>query len=286
MIYRVFLSSLLIVLLSFAALAQKTETERSWNQPVEPFRIIDNIYYVGASDITSYLIVTPKGHILIDSGFIETVPQIRQNIAKLGFKVEDIKVLLNAHAHYDHAGGLAELKRLTKAKLYASEADAKLLARGGLDDPNFGDQYQFEAVRADKTFSDGWTLKHGGAKLKALITSGHTKGCTTWTTTAKDAGRTYNVTFVCSTSAPGYKLVGNTKYPEIESDYNRTFERLKVLKTDIFLATHGGMFDLAAKIERRREGGTNPFIDPQGYKDYLERSEADFRAKLAGQKSK
>lgn len=286
MICRSIVFWLFFLALSFHSFAQKTETDRSWNQPVEPFRIIDNIYYVGASDITSYLIATPKGHILIDSGFLETVPQIQRNVVKLGFKFEDIKILLNAHAHYDHAGGLAELKRMTKAKLYVSEADSKLLARGGIGDPNFGDQYPFEGVIADKTFADSWKLKHGGATLTALVTPGHTKGCTTWTTTAKEAKRNYNVTFVCSTSSPGYKLVGNTKYPEIESDYFRTFERLKALKTDVFLGTHGGFFGLETKMEQLRSGGPNPFIDPKGYKDYLDRSEADFRAKLASQSSK
>src|SRR5215210_334639 len=121
-------SILLILLTSLHLFAQTNEQDRSWNQPVEPFRIAGNIYYVGASDITSYLITSPKGHILIDSGFIETVPQIRANIAKLGFKLADVKVLLNSHAHYDHAGGLAELRRITGAKLYVSDADLELLA--------------------------------------------------------------------------------------------------------------------------------------------------------------
>jgi metallo-beta-lactamase class B len=270
---------LLILLLSvsFNIFAQKTEEERSWNQPVEPFKIAGNIYYVGASDVTSYLIITPKGHILIDSGFIETVPLIRANIAKLGFKLEDVKIILNSHAHYDHAGGIAELRRLTGAKFLASKQDVALLTNGGLDDPNYHDRFPYEGVTPDETFIDGRKIKLGGTKLTANITAGHTPGCTTWTMTAKDAKSKYNVVFICSTSAPGYDLIDNKKYPNIISDYNSTFERLKKLKVDIFLASHGGAYGLTEKAEKLRAGAENPFVDPAGYLAYLKRSEEAFR---------
>ncbi len=191
------------------ASGQADETSRSWNQPVKPFRIIGNIYYVGASDITSFLITTPEGHILLDSGFAETVPQIKQNIAALGFRLEDVKILINSHAHYDHAGGLAELKELTKAKLLASEADAALLADGGKGDPNFGDRFFYAPVKADRILRDGEQVKLGGAILTTYLTPGHTKGCTTWTMKVSDNGKNYNVVFVGSISAPGYKLIDN-----------------------------------------------------------------------------
>jgi metallo-beta-lactamase class B len=264
--------------------SQKTEEERSWNQPVEPFNIIGNIYYVGASDVTAYLITTPKGHILIDSGFFETVPQIKQNITKLGFKLEDVKILLNSHAHYDHAGGLAELKRLTRAKLLASRDDARLLAMGGKGDPNFEDRFPFEPVTADGLLTDGTKVKLGGEVLTANITPGHTKGCTTWTTTAAENGRKHNVIFVCSTTAPGYKLVDNAGYPGIATDYEYTFERLKKMKVDVFLASHGNFYNLEEKSARKRKGESpNPFIDPSGYKKFLNETEATFLAKLRDQ---
>ena len=267
--------ALLFTCVSLTTLAQKTEEERSWNQPVEPFKIAGNIYYVGASDVTSYLITTPKGHFLIDSGFIETVPQIKANIVKLGFKLEDVKILLNSHAHYDHAAGIAELKRLTKAKLMISEADAELLANSGLNDPNFGDRFPMEAVRADETFRDGKKIKLGGVTMTANITSGHTRGCTTWTTEVNEKGRTLKAIFVCSTSAPGYKLVGNEKYPTIYADYLKTFERLERLTPDIFLGAHGGIYDLEGKVEKmKRNPSENPFIDPTGYREYVKRSKA------------
>jgi len=254
---NLFLLITVTILFSISLFAQKTEEERSWNQPVEPFRIASNIYYVGASDITSYLITTPKGHILIDSGFPETVSQIKANVAKLGFKLEDVKIILNSHAHYDHAGGIAELKRLTGAKFYASERDVPLFKAGGLNDPNYGDRFPFEAITPDETFKDGKKIKLGGTTLRANITSGHTPGCTTWTTTVAENKAKLNAIFVCSTSAPGYKLIDNPKYPNIISDYNATFERLKKLPVDIFLASHGNAYDLSDKIARMKAGGPN-----------------------------
>lgn len=267
--------------------AQASETDRSWNQPVEPFKIAGNLYYVGANEITSYLITSPGGHILLDSGFKETVPQIKANIDKLGFKLEDVKYLINSQAHYDHAAGLADLKSLTGAKLLASVEDAKLLARGGKDDPNFGDRFLFEPVKADETFADGWKLKLGGTTMTANITAGHTKGCTTWTTTVEEGGKKLTVIFVCSTTAPGYKLVGNEKYPEIARDFEATFKRLRGMKVDIFLSAHASQFAMEKKMKTLRSRGTmNPFIDPKGYVAYLDSTEKTFRESLESQGAK
>ncbi len=261
--------------------AQPDEESRSWNQPVKPFRLIGNIYYVGASDVTSYLIVTPQGNILLDSGFAETVPQIRQNIAQLGFRLEDVKILINGHAHYDHAGGLAQLKQLTGAKLMVSEADAALLAAGGKGDFGFGDKFPYPPVKADSIVTDGYELKLGDVKLVAHLTPGHTKGCTTWTMKVHDGDKDYNVVFVGSTTVPGYKLVDNKNYPTITDDYARTFRVLKSLPCDVFLAPHGSFFRLKEKSKLLAEGKEpNPFIDPEGYKEFLEDTESAFKNQL------
>lgn len=177
-----FLASLFffVVLLLYcpvAANAQADETSRSWNHPVKPYRVIGDIYYVGAAEVTSFLITTPEGHILLDSGFAETVPQIKQNIAQLGFRLQDVKILLNSHAHFDHAGGLAELKTLTGAKLMASEADAALLARGGKGDFHFGDRLAYAPLNTDRILHDGDRVELGGVTMTAHLTPGHTKGC-------------------------------------------------------------------------------------------------------------
>lgn len=276
---RVIFIALLLSVISLNTFAQRTEEDRSWNQPVEPFRIAGNIYYVGASDVTSYLITTPRGHFLIDSGFPETVPQITANIAKLGFKLEDVKILLNSHAHYDHAGGLAELRRLTKARLMVSEPDTELMANGGLKDPNFGDRFPFEGVRADESFRDGREIKLGGVTMTAHVTSGHTRGCTTWTTETAEKGKKLSAIFVCSTSAPGYNLFRNESYPNIYDDYLRTFARLDRLTPDIFLGSHGGIYDLEGKIGRMKANASeNPFVDNPGYRKYLAASRAAIEA--------
>ncbi|HEX2121275.1 MAG TPA: subclass B3 metallo-beta-lactamase [Thermoanaerobaculia bacterium] len=266
-----------LLLVSSAAFAQKDPVSRSWNQPVEPVRIAGNLYYVGASDVTSYLITTPKGHIVLDGGFAETAPMILANIRKLGFRVEDVRILLSSHAHEDHAGGLAELKRVTGAKLYASRRDIPLLARGGRDDPQFGDRFSFPPVTADHAFDDGFRLTLGGTTLVARVTPGHTPGCTTWTMRASGGKRTYDVVFVGSpTVPPQYRLKNNPNYPDAVADYRRQFRILRSLRCDIFLAAHGSFFGLTAKVAGKRS-----FIDPIRYRTFVTDMERRFEEHLA-----
>jgi metallo-beta-lactamase class B len=202
------------------------EESRKWNQPVKPFKIIGNIYYVGAHEVSSYLITSPQGHILLDSGFKETVPQIKENVAALGFRMEDVKVIITSHAHADHVGGIALLKQLTGAKLMVSEADAEALARGGKNDPNFGDRFLFDPATVDHKLQDGEMVQVGDITITARLTPGHTKGCTTWTMTVREGSKAYDVVFIGSTTVPGYKLIDNARYPNIVSDYESTFRLL------------------------------------------------------------
>ncbi|MBS1793068.1 MAG: subclass B3 metallo-beta-lactamase [Acidobacteria bacterium] len=278
---------LILLCLSGAAVAQQSENDRAMNRPVEPFPIIGNIYYVGASDVTSYLITTPKGHILIDSGYEETVPQIKANVAKLGFKLEDVKILLLNHAHYDHCGGLAELKKLTGARLLVSPPDASVLEDGGRSDFYFGgDKPVFPAVKVDERLTDGQTIALGGTSLKVIFTPGHTKGATSWTTDVTDGGRKYKVAFVSSLTTLDYKLADNPKYPEIAADYARTFQRLEKLKPDVFLVSHGVFFDLTEKAAKLRAGaGPNPFIDPAGYRTLIAGMKKSFEDRLKKEKT-
>ena len=275
-------SLILFPLTSFAVL---TAEEASCNQPVKPFKIAGDLYYVGASDITSYLIATPKGLILLDSGFAETVPQVEANIKTLGFKLSDVKFLLNSHAHIDHAGGLATLKHDTHATLEVSAADAALIARGGHDEPNYGDRFLYAPVQADKLLKDGDQVELGGVAMTAHLTPGHTPGCTTWTMRVMDGDKTYDVVFLCSVTAPGFHLVDNPHYPGIAADFTRSFATLKSLPCDIFLGAHGGYYGLQDKIARmRRHEPGNPFIDPAGYHAYLDKAEQAFEQELATQR--
>ncbi len=275
------------LLFSVCLFGQSNPEWRSWNQPVEPFRIVGNIYYVGASDIASYLITTPHGHILLDGGFVETAPMIRDNIRKLGFKPEDVKYLLNSHAHFDHAAGLSQLKQWTGAKFVASREDGSLIARGGHGDFAWEDTFIFPALRPDRIVGDGDTVSLGSTTMTAHLTPGHTKGCTTWTTEADENGHRYHIVFFCSTSAPGYKLVNNANYPNIAQDYRHTFAYLKTLPCDVFLAPHGSFFHLTEKhAAMKANPNRNPFIVPGEFREFLDRSQREFEAELKKQQAR
>ena len=265
--------------------AQKDPVSRSWNQPVAPFRILGNIYYVGASDVTAYLIATPKGHIVIDGGFEETGPMIMSNIEKLGFEVASVRIILSSHAHYDHAGGLAAIKYATGATLMAGAGDVPLLTSGGHNDPQFGDTLLFPPVVPDQALHDGDRIALGGSILFAHLTPGHTPGCVTWTMTVRERGKAYNVVFVGSPSLPSqYRLVGNARYPNVIADYRHTYEVLKALSCDVFLTQHGSLFDLAGKSARLQKGEKpNPFIDPEGYGRFVSSTEETFEATVRQQ---
>ena len=263
--------------LLLALVAQSDPVSRSWNQPVEPFRIIRNIYYVGASDITAYLIATPKGHILIDGGFVETAPMILDNVKKLGFHPADIRILLNSHAHYDHAGGLAAIKSATGATFMASEGDAPQLAGGGKDDPQFGDRFLFPPITPDKLLRDGDRVALGGMIVVAHVTAGHTRGCTTWTTTAQEAGKTYNVVFGCSLRAP----IPLT--PAITAEFERSFKVVRALPCDIQLGDHPAEYGMEEKYAKLKSGAANPFIDAASCRREVDMEEAMFHAILSEQ---
>ena len=265
--------------------AQYTKATPEWNQPVKPFRIIGNIYYVGASEVSSFLITTPNGHILLDSGFAETVPLIAAGIKQLGFKIEDVKVLINSHAHYDHAAGLAQLKRLTGAQLMLSEPEAALVANGGKGDFQWGDRFTYEPAMADRLLRDKDQVDLGGVTMIARLTPGHTRGCTTWLMKVTEDGKTYDVVLIGSTTAPGYTLVNNPKYPNIVSDYEYTFRLLRSLHCDVFLGPHGSFFHLNEKSGRLARGvSPNPFIEGKSYQEFLNRTEKDFLDLLSKQR--
>lgn len=265
---------------SGAALAQANDVSKSMNQPVDPFHIIGNIYYVGASDIGSYLIVTPAGDILLDGGFVETAPMIEANIKKLGFKLTDVKYILSSHEHLDHAGGISELRRATGAKFVALEQEVPGLTAGT----------SFPAAKPDRVIHDGDTVSVGAAIMTAHLTAGHTRGCTTWSTTVKDGARSYHVVFVGSASVlPMYKLIDRpgapATYPGIEQDYEKTFQVLRSLPCDVFLASHGSFYSLVDKRGvMAKKPAQNPFIDPWGYQAYILRAEGAFQKELAAER--
>lgn len=269
------------------AYAQYAPANPEWNKPVEPFRIVGNLYYVGASGVSAYLIATPKGLILLDTGFRETVPLIEANIKKLGFRMEDVRLLLISHGHYDHIGGMADVKARTEARLLVNPAEEPLLERGGKGDFAFGDSIPYPPVKPDALLADGKDVTFGGTTLTPHFTPGHTKGCTTWTTMIQDSGKSYRVVIPCSVSAPGYRLADNPQYPEILADYEAAFTKLRALPCDIFLGGHSWDFGLYQKLQARKDSASNnSFVDPEGYRNYIDKAQATIRRQAEEQKRK
>ena len=253
--------------------------------PVPPRHLVGNIHYVGASGVSSFLITTPEGHLLLDTGFEDTVPLVQQSVAQLGFKLADIKILLSSHAHIDHTGGHARMKKLTGARIFASAGDARVLESGGADDfitfPR--DTILYAPVKVDHLVAEGERVTLGDTTLTAHLTPGHTRGATTWTMDVAEGGRTYHVVFFSSTTVnPGVRLLRGASYPKIVADYETTFARLKELPCDIFFAPHGSQFGMTDKFARLDRGeGVTALVDPNGWRKLLAGAEQSFRDQLA-----
>lgn len=255
-----------------------------WNEPYEPFTVIGNIHYVGTAGVSSFLITTPEGHFLLDGILPQSVPQIAANIRALGYDVADVKYLLNSHAHFDHAGGLAGLQRLSGAVMVASAADKPVLEAGDIGyGPSSG--MRFPPVRVDRVIGDGETLTLGGVTLTAHLTPGHTEGCTSWSMPVVGAdGAQHTAFFHCSATVAGQSLAPES-YPGMVEAFRSTFARVRMLQGDVFLGNHENFFDLDARRERLRAGDANAFVDPAALQAFNAELEAAFEAELARQQS-
>ena len=274
-------------LLLFAAAAHGANgVNEAWNRPIEPYRVAGNIYYVGTNYLASFLVVTPQGLILLNSDFEESVPLVRASIEKLGYRFIDVRYLLSSQAHNDHSAGNFLVKELTGAKVLAMEGDDDIIANGGKGDFRFDGEISWKPCKVDRVLHDGDRVTLGGVTLVAHKTPGHTKGCTTWTTTVEEDGRKLNVVIVGGTGInPGVVLMNNPKYPAIVADYERTFKILRSLDCDLFLGAHGVYYGMDEKLTRLKAGDKpNPFIDPAGYREFIDRSEKAFRDQLASEK--
>jgi metallo-beta-lactamase class B len=275
--------------LALSAPRLPAQVNPDWITPIAPFRIAGNLYYVGGKDLASYLIVTPKGNILINPSLETSVPMIRSSVEQLGFKFEDIKVLLISHSHSDHDAGGAELIKETGAKYLVMDGDVGVVESGGATDFAYSKD-PYPAAKVDRVLQDGALVKLGGTVLTAHKTAGHTRGCTTWTLQVKEAGRPLNVVIVGSWNVnPGFRLVDSAdqpaSYPGIAADYRRTFALLKTLPCDIFLGAHGAYFGMLAKLERIKQGANeNVWIDNPGYLAAVAEREQAFEAELKRQK--
>lgn len=282
MIRKLVISVCVLLLIHNSLLAQKLRplpnNDTTWNIPTEPFRIAGNLYYVGTYDLASYLIATPKGHILINTGLAESVPLIKKNMEQLGFKFSDIKILLTTQAHYDHVAGMTDIKKQTKAKMWVDEKDAKVLADGGSSDYYMGGKGMlFLPVKADKLLKDHDTISLGGTKLELLHHPGHTQGSCSYLVTVNDDNRSYTVLIAnIPTILPGTKMTGMPGYPDISKDFAYTIDTMKKLTFDLWVASHASQF----KLHEKRSAGDayNPaaFANREGYDKSIAAIEANY----------
>jgi metallo-beta-lactamase class B len=286
------LGGLVAALLAFAGIAWFHAPFATWlyvtlrrlNRPVPPVQIADNIYYVGASDLASFFITGNQGHVLIDSGSVETAPHILSSIRVLGFDPKDVKIILNSHGHFDHAGGMVVLKTATGARLYVSPEEKKLIEVGGRDDFVFGDHLAYAPAKVDHVLTDREVVHLGNIELTAHFTPGHTRGCTSWTMSVTISGKPHNMLLIGFERAfPLGALKGNTAYPRIVDDLRESFRRLEGLPCEVFLGPHASMFGFAAKRASRESGKVNAFVDPTGCAAFLKKQEQAFEAVLARQ---
>jgi metallo-beta-lactamase class B len=254
-----------------------------WTAPFEPFHLIDNIYYVGTDGIAVYIIKTSQGLILMDTALPESTGMIKANIAKLGFKLDDIKIILNSHAHFDHTGGLAEIKKDTGAQLVAGERDKPLLEGGYYPGDEKDTDLSFPPVKVDRAVKEGDKVTLGETTLTAHSMPGHSPGCTSWEMTVKDGGQDRDVLFFCSGTVALNRLVGTPTYPGIVDDYRSTFAKANTMKVDVLLGPHPEVYGMQAKRAQMKDGAPNPFVKPGELQTYVAGLETDFDKQLAKQ---
>ncbi len=274
--------TLALLTTTICCLAQNPE----WTTPFPAHRIVGNLYYVGTYDLASYLIATPQGNILINTGLEGSVPLIKDSIESLGFKLKDTKILLATHAHFDHTAAMAEMKRLTGARFLASEADIPTFEDGGKSDYLFTDaKFRFAPVKVDGALKDGQKISLGGTELTVYSHPGHTRGSVSYGLTVAENGRNYRVLIANMGSInPGTVLIGNKKYPQIADDYARTFREQKKLECDIFLSSHASQYRLHDKWKPGQAYSPDTFVDPEGYKAAVAKAETNYLGWLAKEK--
>ncbi|SEM27952.1 BJP family subclass B3 metallo-beta-lactamase [Bradyrhizobium sp. OK095] len=256
---------------------------KKWTTPFEPFQLIDNIYYVGTDGIAVYIIKTSQGLILMDTALPQSTGMIKDNIAKLGFKVADIKYILNSHAHFDHTGGFAEIKKETGAQLVAGERDKPLLEGGYYPGDEKNEDLAFPAVKVDRAVKEGDKVTLGDTTLTAHATPGHSPGCTSWEMTVKDGSQDREVLFFCSGTVALNRLVGQPTHAGIVDDYRATYAKVKAMKIDVLLGPHPEVYGMQAKRAEMKDGAPNPFVKPGELATYATSLSEDFDKQLAKQ---
>lgn len=257
-----------------------------WTRPFPGHRVIGNLYSVGTYDLGCYLVTSNQGHFLINTGVEGSMEQIRKNMKALGFKLEDVKVLLTMQAHWDHTAELAAIQKATGAKMYATAGDKPLLEDGGFSDPRFGGKVSFPPIHVDRVIRDGEVLELGDAKLTVMEAPGHTQGSVSYLMKVHEGGKDYNVAIANMGSInPGVRLAVNPTYPGIAEDYAKTFRTQKALPVDIWVAGHASQYELHKKHKPGQAYDPATFVDPEGYKASVAHYEKLYLDQIAAEKS-
>jgi metallo-beta-lactamase class B len=283
---RIYAAAFLAVLFALAPAAEAQQHE-DWVRPFEAHRIVGPLYYVGTYDLGVFLLTSDQGNILINTGLEDSAPLIRKSIEDLGFRYQDIKILLTMQAHFDHVEAMATVKKETGAKMWATPGDAKLLESGGAVDYLFGPKPTYAPVKVDRVLKDGEIIKLGNLELKVIFTPGHTFGSSSYALTVKEGDESYNVLIAnMNTVNPGTKFLNNEKYPNIVEDYTHGFDVEKDLDVDIWVAAHASQYHLHDKYAPGDDYDPERFVDPQGYEEAVAEYEERFEELVAAEKGK
>ena len=276
---------MLVCYLVLAATPPAAAQSEAWTRPFPGHRVIGNLYAVGTYDLASFLIATPDGHILINTGLEDSTSLIRSNVESMGFRLEDVKILLTTQAHWDHTAALAEIKQISGAEMWATAGDAPVLEDGGFSDPHFGGRESFKPVAVDKILADGDLVETGGTRLTVLETPGHTVGSSSYTMTVREVGRVFNVVIAnMGTINAGKRLAVDPTYPGVADDFAETFRKQKALQLDVWVASHGSQYGLHDKYEAGQAYNPNTFVDPEGFLAAVDRLEKLYLEQIAAER--
>jgi len=272
--------------LLLGALPAHAAVPAGWSDPFPGFRVIGNLYGVGTYDLSSFLITSDDGHVLVNTGLADSTAIIRANVEALGFRLEDVKVLLQQQSHFDHTAALAEIKQLTGAELWATAKDARVLEDGGASDPHFGGSAPFAPIDADRIIADGEVLTLGDIRLTVHEHPGHTEGSSSYSMVVREAGRDYRVLIAnLGTINDGKRLVVNPTYPGVADDFAKTYRSQKAMAVDVWVAAHGSQYALHEKWRPGQAYDPETFVDPEGFLEAVERLEAIYSKQLADERA-
>ncbi len=268
--------------LFFACAAQLNAQNEGWTTPFPGHRVIANLYAVGTYDLGVFLITSEQGHILINTGLEDSTPLIRKNIESVGFRLEDIKILLTMQAHWDHTAALAEIMEITGAEMWATSGDARVMEDGGFSDPHFGGRQSFRPVEVHRIIGEGEVIELGDIRLRVHEHPGHTEGSSSYSMQVSENGRDYDVVIAnMGTINAGKRLVVDPTYPGVADDFASTYSSQKAMDIDVWVSGHGGQYGLHEKYEPGQPYSPDTFVDPQGFLAAVERLEHIYLEQLA-----